>query len=257
MTEYNLSPEQITQNLNTRFIGQKIIYFPKLESTMDAARREALWGTEAGTVIITEEQTAGRGRFQRNWISPQSGLAFSVILRPNIDKLPYMIMLASLAVVYGIRSVTGLKANIKWPNDVLIKDKKVCGILIENDIRQNNLVYTVIGIGINVNLNIQDYPDISPFATSLFKELGKEISRSEVLRQVLIEMDRLYETIHQGDTILEQWKRQLSTLGQKVQVCMGERIYRGKAESVTSDGSLILRQDNGELIKVIAGEITS
>ncbi len=137
----DLSPDLLIRDLKTRFIGQKVIYYPTLDSTMNAARREAQWGAEAGTIVITDEQTAGRGRLQRTWLSPKGGLAFSVILRPNFDYLPYMVMLASLAVTYGIQVITGLKPQIKWPNDVLINDKKVCGILIENDIRKNSLRY--------------------------------------------------------------------------------------------------------------------
>jgi BirA family biotin operon repressor/biotin-[acetyl-CoA-carboxylase] ligase len=114
---------------------------------MDSARKEAQWGAEAGTVILADEQTSARGRLRRTWYSPKGGLCFSVILRPNIDYLPYMIMLASLAVTYSIRIITGLKPQIKWPNDVLIREKKVCGILIENDIRKNVLRHMVIGIG--------------------------------------------------------------------------------------------------------------
>src|SRR5450759_337001 len=140
-----LNPELIQRDLPTRFIGQKIIYYPSLTSTMDAAKKEALWGAEAGTVVLAGEQTAGRGRLQRSWLSPVGGLAFSVILRPNLSYLPYMVMLASLAVTYGIRSLTGLKPQIKWPNDVLIGEKKICGILIENDIRKNILKHMVIG----------------------------------------------------------------------------------------------------------------
>jgi BirA family biotin operon repressor/biotin-[acetyl-CoA-carboxylase] ligase len=188
----NLSPELIIRELSTHFIGQKVIFFSTTTSTMDVARREARWGAPAGTVVLADEQTAGRGRLERSWISPKGNLALSVILRPNLDYLPYLVMIASLAVVYSIEKVTGIKPQIKWPNDVFIKEKKVCGILIENDIRKNDLVYSIIGIGININLHIPDIPAIAPFATSLSEELGKTISRVEIAQQLLIEMERLY-----------------------------------------------------------------
>ncbi len=250
-----LNPEQIRRGLATRFIGQKIIYFPSVTSTMDAAKKEAQWGAEAGTVILAGEQTAGRGRLKRTWLSPEGGLAFSVILRPNFSYLPYMIMLASLAVAYGIRSLTGLKPQIKWPNDVLINYKKVCGILIENDIRKKDLKHTVIGIGINVNIQINQLPEIAPIATSISDQLGRQLSRAEVLRSVLVEMDRLYTELPQGEQLFNQWKSNLVTLGQQVQINMGDKIYTGLAEDVTEDGSLMLRQKDGYLVKIIAGEV--
>ena len=251
----DLSPELIQHNLLTRFIGQKIIYYPSLPSTMEAARTEAQWGAEAGTVILTGEQTAGRGRLQRSWRSPMGALAFSVILRPNINYLPYIIMLASLSVTYAIRSVTGLNAIIKWPNDVLIGEKKVCGILIENDIRKYDLKHTVIGIGINVNVRINQYPDIASIATSLSDQLKEDVSRIEVLRSVLVQMDKLYVDLPQHERLFERWKNNLVTLGQQVQINSGNQIYRGKAESVTEDGSLVLRQKDGTIIKIIAGDV--
>jgi BirA family biotin operon repressor/biotin-[acetyl-CoA-carboxylase] ligase len=173
-----------------------------------------------------------------------------------MDYLPNMIMLASLAVTYSIQIITGLKPQIKWPNDVLINEKKVCGILIENDIRNNFLRHMIIGIGINVNLHIPDYPEIAPIATSLSDQLGKEVSRLDIIRQLLIEMDRLYQSLPQGDFILEQWKRHLITLGQKVQVNLGDKIYKGTTESVTKDGSLMLRQEDGSLTKIVAGDVS-
>ncbi len=256
MEDNNLSPEKITHELDTTFVGQRVIYFPTLDSTMDAARREAQWGAPAGTVIITDEQKVGRGRFKRSWISPRGGLAFSIILRPNFSYLPCMIMLASLAVSYSIETVTGLKPHIKWPNDILIKDKKVCGILIENDVHNNNLRYSIIGVGINVNMHIADFPEIASIATSLSDETGKIVSRLDIIQQFLIEMEQLYHTLSQSETIFEQWKNRLSTLGQTVQVTQGNHLYRGVAESVNKDGSLVLRQEDGSSIKILAGDVT-
>jgi BirA family transcriptional regulator, biotin operon repressor / biotin---[acetyl-CoA-carboxylase] ligase len=256
MAEKELSPDLIVRDLNTRFIGQRVLYYSTLDSTMNAAQREAKWGAEAGTIVITDEQTAGRGRLRRSWLSPKGGLAFSIILRPNIDYLPYMIMLSALAVSQSIQEITGLKTQIKWPNDVLVKEKKVAGILIENDIRQNILKYTIIGIGINVNLHIPDYAEIASIATSLSDETGKEVSRLEILRQVLIETERLYLLLPRNDIIQEKWKERLVTLGQKVQVNLGDRICYGVAESVARDGSLLLRQSDGSTLRISVGDVS-
>ena len=250
-----MNPDLIQRDLPTRFIGQKIIYFPSLTSTMDAAKKEAQWGAKAGTVIVAGDQTAGRGRLQRSWFSPAGGLAFSVILRPNMSYLPYMIMLASLAVTYGVRLLTGLKPQIKWPNDILIGEKKLCGILIENDIRKNTLRHTVIGIGLNVNLQINQHQEIAGIATSISDQLNRPIPLSDVLRSILVEMDKLYAILPQGELLLDQWKTHLVTLGQQVQVNMGDQIYTGRAESVSDDGSLNIRQKDGRLVQIIAGDV--
>jgi BirA family transcriptional regulator, biotin operon repressor / biotin---[acetyl-CoA-carboxylase] ligase len=254
--ENSLSPALVTAGLPTRFIGQKVIYFESLDSTMEAARRESIWGAPAGTVVIADEQTAGRGRLKRTWISPRGGLTLSVILRPNLEYLPYLIMIASLAVARSIENVTGLSPQIKWPNDVLISDKKVCGILIENDIRKNSLVSSVIGIGINVNVHIPDYPEISSLASSLSDQTGIIVSRLDILQQLLIEMERLYGSLPNSDSIFQQWKNRLVTLGQSVQVTQGDVIYCGFAESVSADGSLLLRSTEGDLIKIFAGDVS-
>ncbi len=223
---------------------------------MNAAQREAQWGAEAGTIVIADEQTAGRGRLRRPWLSPQGALAFSVILRPNIDYLPYVIMLSALAISQGIQAVTGLKSQIKWPNDVLIKEKKVGGILIENDFRKNTLRYSIVGIGINVNFHTQNYPEIASIATSLSDVTGKEVSRLEMLRQVLREMESLYLSLPRSDIILEKWKAGLVTLGQKVQVNLGDKVFYGLAESVMRDGSLMLRQTDGSLVRISVGDVS-
>ena len=256
MKDDNFTPEKILKNLNTRFVGQKIIFYSSLDSTMEAARREAQWGAAAGTIVIADEQTAGRGRLQRTWISPKGQLTFSIILRPNIHHLPLMIMISSLAVTFSIQKITGLKPQIKWPNDVLIGEKKVCGILIENEIRRNSLKHSIIGIGINVNFKVKKYPEISSIATSLSDELGSEVSRLELLRQILIEIENLYSRLPQEDYILDQWQKRLVTLGLRVYVNMGDRYYDGTAESVTKDGSLMLRQKDGSLLKIVAGDVS-
>jgi BirA family transcriptional regulator, biotin operon repressor / biotin---[acetyl-CoA-carboxylase] ligase len=256
MEKNDISPEAVLNGLNTRFIGQKIICYPSLNSTNEAAKKEAIWGAPAGTVIIANEQTAGRGRLQRTWVSPKGGLALSVILRPNFDYLPYIVMLTSLAVAFSIQALTGLKPQIKWPNDVLIKERKVCGILIENGIRKNSLQYTVIGIGINVNIRISDYPEIASFATSLSDQIGKEVSRLHLTRFLLEQMEKLYQTLAHSDYVLEEWKKNLVTLGQKVRANLGEKVYTGTAESVTRDGSLMLRLRDGKLVKIMVGDVS-
>lgn len=254
--EKELSPSSITRNLTTRFIGQRVIYFPSLTSTMDIARQEAQKGTVEGTIIVVEEQTAGRGRIKRAWISPKGCVAFSVILYPSVAQLPYLIMIASLAVVRSIKEVTGLKPDIKWPNDILVNGKKVCGILIENEIKGANVKYGIIGVGINVNLNLADFPEIMSIATSLSDELGKGVSRLNIIRHILIEIEKLYLALQAGESVFEEWRGCLVTLGKKVQVSAGEIKYKGIAESADRDGSLLLRLEDGSLTRIVAGDVS-
>jgi len=256
MTENSLSPASITSGLQTRFIGQRTIYYPTLTSTMEAARQEAEQGAGEGTVIIADQQTAGRGRLQRLWVSPKGNIALSIILRPSIARLPSLIMVASLAVLHSIEAVTGLKSQLKWPNDVLIKNKKVCGILIESKVQPNTVDYSIVGIGVNVNLKLTDFPDISSIATSLSDELGREVSRLSLIRHLLVEIERLYLALLAGESIYQEWQSSLITLGKMVRVTSGETIQEGIAESVARDGSLLLRHLDGSLTKILAGDVT-
>ncbi len=251
-----LSAEAIKEGLKTRVIGRNVIYYPSVTSTNDVAKVQALDGAAEGTVIVAGEQTAGKGRLKRKWMTPGGNIALSVILYPDLAMLPSMIMLASLAVVRGIESATGLKAGIKWPNDVLIDGRKVCGILIENDLRGRIVNHTVIGIGININIKPEDLLEIRYPVTGLASELGRAVSRLNLIRCLLVEMERLYLTISDGGSVFDEWRENLVTLGKKVKVTAGETIYEGVAESVARDGSLLLRGHDGSLTSIVAGDVT-
>jgi len=256
MVEDNLSPASITSNLGTHFIGQKVICYPSLTSTMEVAKQEAQLGAVEGTAVIADEQTAGRGRIERVWLSPKGSLALSIILYPSVVNLSSLIMLASLAVVHSIEAVTGLRSQIKWPNDVLVNGRKMCGILIESSVRANIVDYAIIGIGINVNFRLADFPEIQSSATSLSAELGRGVSRLRVIRRLLVEIERLYLALQAGGAIYEEWRDSLVTVGRRVRVKSGKTVYEGVAESVAKDGSLLLRHSDGSLTKIVAGDAT-
>ena len=256
MAESSLSAASITDKLETRFIGQRVIYYPRLTSTMDAARQAAQRGAVEGTVIIADEQTAGKGRINRNWFSPEGSIALSVILYPPVSYLPYLIMLASLAVVHSIEAVTGLKPEVKWPNDVLVHGKKVCGILIESEIQGNTAAFAIMGIGINVNFKLSDFPDIAATATSLADELGRKVSRVDIIKRLLTDIEQLYLALSVGEPIYQEWRDRLVTLGREVQVTSGKNMLAGIAESVARDGSLLLRHPNGSSTRIVAGDVT-
>jgi len=256
MAPKDLSSSSITEGLATSFVGQKVIYYPRLPSTMDIARIEARRGTAEGTVIVAGEQTEGRGRMRRTWLSPSGNIALSIVLYPDTASLPYLVMIASLAVAHGIETVTGLKTRIKWPNDILIHGKKVCGILIENEVKGNKVAYALIGIGINVALKASDVAEIAATATSLKDELDRSVLRANIIKHLLTEFERLYLLLSAGESIYEAWRDRLETLGKRVVVTSGSNVLKGIAESVDESGALMLRRVDGTLKKVIAGDVT-
>jgi BirA family biotin operon repressor/biotin-[acetyl-CoA-carboxylase] ligase len=254
--KHNLSPEAIAQNLAARLIGRRVIYYPSVASTNELAKIEARRGAIEGTVIITEEQTAGKGRLKRAWLSPRGSLALSVILYPALEQLPLLIMLASLAVARSIKAVTGLAAGIKWPNDILLNGRKVCGILVESGVRGEAVDYAIIGIGVNVNFRVSDFPEILPTATSLSQELGREVSLLGLVIRLLVEIERLYLALLGEGSIYEAWRDNLVTLGKKVYLASGKARCSGIAESVARDGSLLVRHPDGSLSQIVAGDVT-
>jgi len=259
MLSENLTTETIRQSLATRIVGQKVLYYPSLPSTMDIARQEVASGTPEGTVIVADEQTAGRGRLKRSWLTPTGNVALSVVFYPRLSELPSLVMMASLAVVCTIESTAGLNAVIKWPNDVLIAGRKVCGILIEADARPvdgDRATYAIIGIGINVTLDSAGFPEIEPTATSLYSETGKQISRLAVIRELLKELDRLYLSLESGASLFEKWRDRLVTLGRMVTVTSIDSAFEGFAQSVERDGSLLVRCADGAIKRVVAGDVT-
>ena len=252
--EDGLSPQKITSGLNNRIIGRRVLCYPSLPSTMETARKEAARGAPEGTVIIADEQTAGHGRLGRTWLSPEGSVSLSVVLYPDIAGLPYLIMIASLAVARSIEALTGLEALLKWPNDVLVNGRKVAGILIESSMGGKAVDYAVMGIGINIKVDISAFPEIAATATSLSVELGSSVSRLGVVRRLLVELDGLYTAPRQA--VYEEWRSRLDTLGRQVCVVSGGDVQCGRAENVAVNGSLLLRRDDGSLTTVLAGDVS-
>jgi BirA family transcriptional regulator, biotin operon repressor / biotin---[acetyl-CoA-carboxylase] ligase len=250
-----LSSDLILKGLNTRIIGQKILYYPSLLSTMDTARENARQGAVEGTVVLADEQTAGRGRLKRSWLSPEGNIALSIILRPNIASLPYLIMIASIATARSIEAVAGEKTQIKWPNDVLIDGKKVCGILIENEFKGNKAEFSVIGIGINTGLQVTSHKEIADTAASLRSAPDSGL-RLKLIQMLLNNFEALYLTLPEGKSIYESWRGRLVTVGKKVKATWGVQVIEGVAESVDNSGALLIRDEGGELRKVVAGDVT-
>jgi BirA family biotin operon repressor/biotin-[acetyl-CoA-carboxylase] ligase len=230
--------EKLQEGLKTKLLGRYIFFSHEVGSTNDWAKELAELGASEGTVALAETQTAGRGRLGRKWISPKGGLWFSIIFKPKIKPVETvkLVFLAGLAVAETIRELYGLRAETKWPNDVLVDGLKVCGILSEMKTIGEKVEYAVIGVGINANFNVdvEFSEELREKATSLEKALGRKISLEELFKALLEKMESLYQQfLKEGFTpILERWKSYASFLGCEAEVHGdGERL-EGTASNV-------------------------
>jgi BirA family biotin operon repressor/biotin-[acetyl-CoA-carboxylase] ligase len=235
---------------------------PQTTSTNDEASRAALEDHPEGLVIFAESQSAGRGRMGRRWSSPAGrGLWFSVLLRPSLapSECTQLTAASANALVRAIQSTTGITPEIKWPNDLLIKGKKIAGILTEMSAELEHVRSVVLGIGIDVNQTASEFPaDIRNIATSLKLATGKSLSRADLAEAVLHELDREYARILAGDfaAVAEEWAGYCTTLGKLATIDMGTRRVRGRAEALDENGALLLRTEHGRIERIIGGEVT-
>ena len=256
MAQDDLSSEIIISYLTTREIGRCLVYRAKVSSTMETALEQVLLGAPNGMVIVAGTQENGKGRFDRRWISPEGGIYLSIILYPPGPILSSLTMLASLAARDSIEEVSGIKTGIKWPNDVLIDGKKVCGILAVSGESPSKGTYAIVGIGINTGLDPGAYPEIAETGTGLNTVSGKQVSRKNLLCSLLVNFEKRYARLCEGESQLGEWSEALVTLGQKVTVKTGSKTFNGAAESVDAEGCLRLRLEDGELKVIPAGDVT-
>ncbi len=232
-------------------MGQRIYYMKKVDSTNKVARSFAERGAEEGTVILAEEQSAGRGREGRVWHSPPGGVYLSVILRPRIHpkEAPPLALMVGLAASKAIGVNLGRVAHLKWPNDVLIDGKKIAGILLESSSTPEKLNWVVAGVGINLNVRLEDLPeDVRGTATSLLVEKGEEVDRELFLKDLLYYLDLLYLRFMDRRFVgmKEDWIKHSSTIGKWVRVSTPQAELEGVAEDLKPDGSLVLKNDKME-----------
>jgi len=263
-----LNEFEIGYSLNTNIIGNRICYFKSIDSTNNYAKKAAQEGCEEGTVIVADTQTSGRGRMGRSWESKEgSGIWMSVVLRPAIapEDVQVMTLAASVAVVDALKRVTGVEAGIKWPNDIIIGGKKVCGILTEMSTEMDRVNYLVLGIGLNVNQKKEDFPEeLRSTAISLKAYMDENnmlvsnIRRSDIIKNVLLELEKQYEIMKKGNTeeIIEKWRENSITLGRKVKIIFKNTEYEGIAKDVTDDGKLIVHCCDGITREVSSGEVS-
>jgi BirA family biotin operon repressor/biotin-[acetyl-CoA-carboxylase] ligase len=254
-----LTAESIRRGLHTGFVGQQVVCLDSVTSTNDAAKRLAQEGAPEGTLVVAEEQTAGRGRQGRRWIAPAgSSLLLSLVFRPSLTPagLPQLLMASSLAVAEAIEDSTGLSVRLKWPNDILLGSKKVGGILIEAGLSGERTDYAVVGIGLNVNLDTTQIPEIAASAASLSAELGRRVPRLRVLHSLLRAMEREYLLLQGGESPHGRWVARLDQLGHEVEISTPWRTERGRLDRVSEDGTLILRRLDGTEVPITVGDVT-
>lgn len=249
----------ISSGLKTRIFAQEVFHYQKVGSTNQIALDLACKGYPEGTLVVAEEQTAGRGRWRRPWhSSPGKGLLFSLILRPQIlpSHLPQITLVAGVSTARAVHRQTEVKAGIKWPNDLIYQGKKFCGILVEGTGKASCLV---LGIGINVNQERDDFPSqLQDTATSLRIIKGEEVQRGPLLQGILQILEEDYERYCRlGFSYARQhWLQYEAILGRRVQLVIGEQEFLGQAVGLSEDGALILRLPSGEEIRCSAGEVT-
>jgi BirA family biotin operon repressor/biotin-[acetyl-CoA-carboxylase] ligase len=256
-----LLPLEIKDGLDTTVFGQQVFYYSTISSTNFIAKQLASEGAAEGSVVIAEEQTKGRGRLDRHWISPAGkNILMSVIFYPKLlpSQVFCLTMMTSLAIIKAIETTVALSPMIKWPNDIYLNGKKTGGILTEFNAQQDRVNFVITGIGLNVNFDPFNYPDIRDIGTSLSKESGKEISRIKLLQFILKEIEKGYTLINDGkfDLIYNQWKPYSLVTGKPVRITSFNSVEDGIAESVDENGALVLRDKYGNVKKIVCGDVS-
>ncbi|MEI7906266.1 MAG: biotin--[acetyl-CoA-carboxylase] ligase [Bacteroidota bacterium] len=244
----------------TKQFGKNVLSFDTIDSTNTYAKKLNKAEAPHGTIIIAEQQTDGRGRMHRKWVSPKDkNLLFSVILYPEMDieKISLLPFAGSLAVADAIESVTELSPTCKWPNDVLINNKKVCGMLLETSSGNYGIERIILGIGLNVN-QVEFPDDLITKATSLTVECGLEVDRIRLLQKILEELENRYEQLSRfsAGQLLNDWRMKALLFGKKITVLENEFSFTATAIDVADDGSLIIETEEGRKRNIFAGDVS-
>ena len=258
----SLIPSEVKWKLKTKIFGKTVISYQKVDSTNTVAYELAGKGLDEGAVILADEQAHGKGRHGRVWMSPaKGGIYMSCILRPKMppNEIPRITLLAAVAVAKSIRGFTGLSAMIKWPNDILINSKKVCGILTEMKAEQDTVNFVILGIGVNVNTKAKQLPKEASSLSEQLRQVNRDekVSRVELAKTILETLEAEYEGLKEKGfkPIIEEWKHLSDMLGSRIKVILPNRTFEGQAHNIDADGSLVVRLDSGVLEKVSSGDI--
>ena len=258
-----LFPWEVTSELKTKLIGQKVYYFDSIDSTQNQALKIANEPENNGAVIIAATQTGGKGRTGRKWISPKGGIWFSIILHPKFDiSITTLFPIASsLALSKAIENTFEITPELKWPNDLTIKSKKIAGILVDAAFESNKIESLVLGVGINFNVDIKaikktlkDTPNF--YGVSSLSEQNKKVKPIQLVQNFFVELEKIYELLNKKQTkkIILEWTKRSSTLGKNVEINTTDGKIKGKATKIDEDGALIISNKN-KTEKVIAGDI--
>lgn len=256
-----LSKEELESTIHTKWAGANVAFFEETDSTNNEIRRLAEQGAPHGTLAVAERQLGGKGRRGRVWTSPAGvGIWMSMLLRPQIDPMAasMLTLVMALATRKGIETATGLRSEIKWPNDLVLNKKKICGILTEMSTELMEIQYVIPGTGINVNQT--EFPDeIKATATSLRIESGKLQKRSEIIAAIMAAFEGYYDTFLKTQDmsgLIEEYNANLVNLGNEVCVLDPAGEYRGVSEGINKDGALLVRLSDGTLKEIISGEVS-
>lgn len=260
MTHTETSSSSVESSLNLSALGATLLRFDELASTNDYARKLAATGASEGLAIVARKQTAGKGRLGRVWSSPfDEGLYFSVILRPQATpaQASLITLAAAVAVAETFKLDFASDADIKWPNDILLNGRKICGILVESSVENSQLLYAVLGIGVNLRQKV--FPDeLHAIATSLFIETQQTVTPEEFLQPLLVRLNHWYGlVIAQPAAIIERWQ-QLSSFAKDcpVRILSSEVEIFGVTRGLTASGALLIELDDGEMREIVSGEIS-
>ena len=253
-----VSPELIKKTLGKCIVGRSVIYVDKTTSTNDEAKKLAEEGAVEGTVVIAGEQSVGRGRLGREWISPKGGVWLSVVLRPpSMRPIQKLTLVAGLSVTKTFNGLYGVNAVLKWPNDVIVNGKKICGVLAEGAFEGEVPLYIVIGIGINANFDLQPLPkSLRTSATSIRRLLRHDISLNDLIINLLKTLDTDYALFARGEdeSLMQEYEKLCATIGQDVRIMCDKETIEGRAKRISSEGGLVVGIGDGRETTVLSGD---
>ena len=258
-----LLPWEIISELETKVLGQQAYYFDSIESTQNQALKMVDEIKNEGTIIIAEKQTGGRGRSGRKWISPKGGIWFSIILHPKFDisNTTLFPIASSLALSNAIQKTCNISTELKWPNDLTIKGKKLAGMLVDASFESNKIENLILGVGVNFNVNIKEIEKTlkktpNYYGITSLNEQKNKNTPIKLIQSFLVELEKVYEELNKNKTkkIIAEWTRKSSTIGKKIEIDTNDGKIKGEAIKIDYDGGLIIKE-KGNTKKVIAGDI--
>ncbi|UCF57322.1 MAG: biotin--[acetyl-CoA-carboxylase] ligase [Deltaproteobacteria bacterium] len=257
----SLQPDTILKKLGPSLFAKNFVFHRSLHSTNTVAKELASQGAPEGTIVLAEEQRAGRGRMDRRWLSQgYLNLLFSILLRPPMppDQVFVLTMILALATIKGVGEISGLKPMIKWPNDLYVHPKKLGGILTEFSAKGKGVEYVVLGLGLNVNWSPDDDEEISNPTTSILAETGLKVSRNDLLIGILKPFETYYRKVLAGEIedFCKRWNEYSILIGNDVEIESGEETVRGKVLRIDRDGALIIKDDEGKEQKIVSGDVS-